>query len=85
MHQVKAALEGRTERDRGQRAEAELYLVQLRERFENPFLNHRIADIAQNHARKKQRRLGPIVALARQRGLNALAQTRLRAALATTA
>lgn len=69
----------------GQRAEAEVYLVQLRERFENPFLNHRIADIAQNHAQKKQRRLGPIVALAQARGLNALAQPRLQAALATAA
>jgi tagaturonate reductase len=69
----------------GQRAEAELYLIQLRERFENPFLNHRIADIAQNHVQKKQRRLGPIVALAQERGLVALTQTRLRAALATAA
>jgi tagaturonate reductase len=69
----------------GQRTEAELYLVELRERFENPFLNHRLADIAQNHVQKIQRRLGPIVALAQQRGLKALAQTRLRAALATTA
>jgi len=64
----------------GQRADAELYLVQLRERFENPFLNHRIADIAQNHAQKKQRRLGPVLALAHERGLN-LPQPRLRAAL----
>lgn len=65
----------------GQRDAAETYLVGLRERFENPFLNHRIADIAQNHAQKKQRRLGPVVALAEARGL-ALPQTRLRTALA---
>lgn len=66
----------------GQRAEAETYLTALRERFENPFLNHRIADIAQNHAQKKQRRLAPVVALAEERGLGLL-QPRLRAALAT--
>lgn len=67
----------------GRRADAEAYRVQLRERFENPFLNHRIADIAQNHAQKKLRRLGPVVALSEERGLHTLAQTRLRAALAT--
>ncbi len=63
------------------RAQADVYLVDVRERFENPFLDHRIADIAQNHAQKKERRLGPIVALA---GKNAphLAQPRLKAALA---
>jgi tagaturonate reductase len=57
------------------------YLVTLRERLLNPFLAHRLADIAQDHAQKKARRLGPIVALAERQGL-ALAQPRLRAALA---
>ena len=57
------------------------YLVSLRERLLNPYLAHRLADIAQNHAQKKQRRLAPIVALARQLGLH-LAQPRLNAALA---
>jgi tagaturonate reductase len=66
----------------GQRAEAEAYLVALRERFLNPFLAHRLADIAQNHAQKKQRRFAPVVALADKLGLG-LAQPRLRAALAT--
>ena len=65
----------------GQSAEAETYRVQVRERFENPFLNHRIADIAQNHAQKKERRLGPVVALAKQLGLP-LPQTRLQTAIA---
>jgi tagaturonate reductase len=65
----------------GQRQEAERYLVTLRERLLNPFLAHRLADIAQNHASKKQRRLAPIVALARQHGMT-LRQPRLRAALA---
>lgn len=67
----------------GQRTEAEAYLVELRERLLNPFLNHRLADIAQNHAQKKQRRLAPIVDLADKLRCG-LAQPRLRAALATT-
>ena len=65
----------------GQRTEAEAYLVDLRERLLNPFLEHRIADIAQNHAQKKQRRLAPIVTLAHELQCG-IAQPRLRAALA---
>lgn len=65
----------------GARAQAEAYLVDVRERFENPFLDHRIADIAQNHAQKKQRRFGPLVALAAEHAPH-LAQPRLKAALA---
>ena len=64
------------------RAQAQAYLVDVRERFSNPFLDHRIADIAQNHAQKKQRRLGPIVALAADRAPR-LAQPGLKAALAS--
>jgi len=64
----------------GQGAEAARYLVDLRERLLNPFLAHRLADIAQNHAQKKQRRLAPVVELAAQLGL-ALPQQRLRQAL----
>lgn len=60
--------------------EAQAYLVDVRERFENPFLNHRIADIAQNHAQKTQRRFGPIVEMAGEQ-LVGLAQPRLNAAL----
>ena len=60
---------------------AQQYLVTVRERLLNPFLNHRLADIAQNHAQKKRRRFAPIVALARQQGL-AITQARLYAALA---
>jgi len=62
------------------RAQADAYLVDVRERFENPFLDHRIADIAQNHAQKKQRRFGPIVALAAERAPQ-LKLSRLQAAL----
>ena len=64
------------------RVQAEAYLVDVRERFENPFLDHRIADIAQNHAQKKQRRFGPIVALAAEHAPQ-LAQPFLKAALAS--
>lgn len=60
---------------------ARAYLVDLRERLENPFLDHRIADIAQNHAQKKQRRLAPIVTMAAERA-PLLKQPRLLAALA---
>ena len=65
----------------GQRDAALRYLATLRERLLNPFLAHRLADIAQDHAQKKARRLAPIVALAERQGL-ALPQPRLRAALA---
>jgi tagaturonate reductase len=56
------------------------YLVELRSRLLNPFVAHRLADIAQNHAVKKQRRLAPVVAEAQAR-LPGLAQPWLRAAL----
>lgn len=64
----------------GQYADAADYLVELRDRLLNPFLAHRIADIAQNHEQKKQRRFAPAVALAQELKLP-LAQKRLRAAL----
>ena len=62
--------------------DARTYLDDVRERFSNPFLDHRLADIARNHEHKKQRRFAPVIALARERGL-ALEQPRLRAALAS--
>ncbi len=57
------------------------YLAQVRDRFCNPFLDHRLADIAQNHAEKKRRRLLPALVLASELALD-LPQRRLRAALA---
>ena len=60
--------------------QARAYLDDARERFLNPFLAHRLADIAQNHAEKKRRRLAPVVAAAERHGLP-VAQARLRAAL----
>lgn len=39
------------------RAEAEAYVATTLDRFKNPFLDHRLADIAQNHAEKVSRRI----------------------------
>ena len=64
----------------GQLPQAQAYLASVRERFENPFLEHRIADIFQNHAQKKQRRFAPMLALAEQHGAT-LPLLRMRAAL----
>ena len=60
-------------------AEAESYVASVRERFLNPFLKHRIADIASNHEEKKQRRFAPVIARAEELGLG-LEQRRLKAA-----
>jgi tagaturonate reductase len=68
----------------GKGAAARAYLDELRERFSNPFLDHRLADIARNHEEKKARRFAPVIDLARELGLD-LAQPRLRAALAARA
>jgi len=62
--------------------EAKAYIVQLRERLRNPFLAHRIADIAGNHDEKKRRRFAPVIAAAERLELN-VPQEKLRAALAT--
>jgi tagaturonate reductase len=68
----------------GQRVAAEDYLALVRERFLNPYLEHLLADIARNHAEKKQRRFAPVVALAKAMRLG-LPQPRLRAGLAAGA
>lgn len=68
----------------GQDAAARDYLEQVRDRFGNPFLAHRLSDIAQNHAEKKKRRFLPVVELAARLGLS-IPQARLRAALAREA
>lgn len=39
--------------------------TEVRDRFLNPFLAHRLSDIASNHAEKKERRLRPVVARGR--------------------
>jgi tagaturonate reductase len=60
---------------------ARAYLGTLRERLLNPWLAHRLTDIAANHEQKKVRRMAPVVAAA-QRYAPALAQPWLRGALA---
>lgn len=67
----------------GEHAKALAYLADLRDRLLNPFLAHRLADIAQNHAQKKQRRFLPAVQLARELNLS-IPQKRLHAALEST-
>ncbi|RKT13419.1 tagaturonate reductase [Paraburkholderia sp. RAU2J] len=67
----------------GKRNDALAYLDEVRERFLNPFLHHRIADIAQNHPQKKQRRIVPLLELAASlaKGTGAgIKQSRLREA-----
>lgn len=64
----------------GRGAAARLYLEELRDRLLNPFLEHRLADIAKNHGEKKQRRLAPVVQRAEELVLP-LAQLQLRSAL----
>ena len=58
--------------------DAQHYRDEVRERFLNPFLAHRLSDIAQNHVEKKRRRLAPIVASGQTHGVM---QPRLRAVL----
>ncbi|MQB45081.1 mannitol dehydrogenase family protein [Rhizobium sp. ICMP 5592] len=43
---------------KGMGDEARFYVATTLDRFLNPFLNHRIADIAQHHAQKVERRIG---------------------------
>jgi len=64
----------------GEEEASSAYLAQVRERFGNPYLAHRLADIAQNHEEKKVRRFRPVVALAHELGLD-IPQPRLRTAL----
>jgi len=46
---------------RGLERQATDYLDETLDRFANPFLDHRIADIAQNHAQKIERRIAAFV------------------------
>lgn len=64
----------------GQCEVAAEYLASVRDRFENPFLVHRLADIARNHDEKKLRRFQPVIDLARELKLD-IEQKRLRNAL----
>ena len=57
------------------------YLKTVIERFSNPFLDHRLAEIFTNHEAKKRRRFGGLIELAEANGIR-LSQPRLKAALA---
>jgi tagaturonate reductase len=61
--------------------EACRYVATTIDRFANPYLDHRLADIAQNHAEKIRRRIGALIEYGGSLGLH-LDQPRLRAILA---
>jgi tagaturonate reductase len=62
----------------GMGEEAIVYRATTLERFANPFLDHKLRDIATNHAAKIGRRLPPLIALAEAHAPG-LRQPRLRA------
>jgi tagaturonate reductase len=64
-------------------AEAPAYRASVLERFENPYLAHRLAEIFGNHAEKKRRRIGGLLAWKQAIGLD-LPTPRLEAILAST-
>ncbi|MBD8600929.1 mannitol dehydrogenase family protein [Pseudomonas sp. CFBP 8772] len=64
---------------KGKGDQAHNYLASVRDRFLNPFLQHRIADIAQNHEEKKRRRFLPVVEMGRR--IVGLEQPKLEGAL----
>lgn len=59
---------------------APAYVATTLDRFANPFLDHRLSDIAQNHPEKLERRIGAFLNWARDLGQEGR-QPRLRAAL----
>lgn len=61
--------------------DAPAYLADTLDRFANPYLAHRLSDIAQNHGEKLRRRIGLFLDWSAQLGA-APAQPRLRQALA---
>jgi tagaturonate reductase len=65
---------------RGMGVEAQRYIATTLERFRNPFLEHRLADIAQNHALKKTNRIAAFIAWVREKD-PAFAAPRLTAVL----
>ncbi|HKR43667.1 MAG TPA: mannitol dehydrogenase family protein [Paraburkholderia sp.] len=65
----------------GLRSAAERYIENVRDRLLNPWLAHRIADIATNHGEKVRRRIQPLIELADSLSL-AATQPRLRSMLA---
>ena len=49
---------------RGLDGAAKVYADEVRDRFLNPFLRHRVSDIANNHEEKIRRRIVPVIAMA---------------------
>ena len=66
----------------GMEEEARAYRDTVIDRFRNPFLDHRLAEIFINHEAKKQRRFGGLIELAEVSDCP-ISQPRLRAALAS--
>ena len=66
----------------GMEEEARAYRDAVIDRFRNPFLDHRLAEIFTNHEAKKKRRFGGLIELS-EASLCRLSQPRLRAALAS--
>lgn len=64
----------------GMESEARAYRDTVIDRFRNPFLDHRLAEIFTNHEAKKTRRFGGLVGLAEENDCR-VAQPRLKAAL----
>jgi tagaturonate reductase len=64
----------------GMGKEALAYRATVIERFSNPFLDHRLAEIFINHEAKKRRRFGGLIELAEANSVR-VKQPRLRAAL----
>ncbi|WP_380054381.1 mannitol dehydrogenase family protein [Falsihalocynthiibacter sp. SS001] len=55
----------------GLQEQAETYVATTLDRFRNPFLDHKIQDIAGNHNEKIQRRIGDFIAWAHSKGCTA--------------
>jgi tagaturonate reductase len=53
---------------RGMEAQAEAYVAATLDRFLNPYLNHRLSDIAQNHVQKVERRIPAFLAWVEEAG-----------------
>jgi tagaturonate reductase len=66
----------------GMETEACAYRDTVIDRFRNPFLDHRLAEIFTNHEAKKERRFGGLIALAEANNVR-VSQPRLKAALAS--
>jgi tagaturonate reductase len=64
--------------------EAEAYVATTLDRFANPYLAHKLADIAQNHSQKLERRIVAFMDWAKSKGVS-IAQPRLEQVLKSSA